>query len=81
VVSEHTERLMARYKTGERVRATARIVFDAGEEVAEGTVGWVQDVNVNGCAPLVTVAWDGRGGTGEPPSITAPCSVESLERC
>jgi hypothetical protein len=58
----------------------ARIVWaTTGDEVAEGTIGHVQATRVYGCTPLVTVAWDGRGGEGQPPAITDPVSVENLE--
>ena len=68
-----------RFAPGERVRAVETIVYNTGEEVPEGAVGYVQQTRVQGCAPLVTVAWDGRGRAGEPPHIVEPCSVESLE--
>ena len=48
------------------------------KEAAKPQTG-AQQTNVHGCAPLVTVAWDGRGGPGQPPSILVACSVESLE--
>lgn len=76
---EQLARLTRRYRPGEKVRAVCAIVYGTGEEVAEGTVGWVQETNVGGCAPLVTVAWDGRGREGQPPSITQPCSIENLD--
>lgn len=74
-----TMRLLRRFPAGSRVRAVETIVYGTGEEVAEGTVGHVQKTNVHGCTPLVTVAWIGRGGPGQPPHIIHACSVESLE--
>jgi len=78
-ISDRMSRLLRQYQPGERVRAVETIVFETGEEVAEGTIGHVQQTNVNGCTPLVAVAWDGRGGAGESPHVVHPCSVESLE--
>lgn len=72
-------RLLRRYRLGERVRAVETIVYGTGEEVPEGSVGFVQKTHVFGCTPLVTVAWEGRGGDGQPPHIMYPCSVENLE--
>jgi hypothetical protein len=66
-------RLLRQYRPGERVRAVEAIVYGTGEEVPEGATGFVQRTNVNGCAPLVTVAWEGI------PAIPHPCSVESLD--
>jgi hypothetical protein len=62
-----------------RVRAAETIVYGTGEQVDEGTIGWVQKTHVHGCQPLVTVAWEGRGGAGEPPHVFHPVSVEALE--
>lgn len=76
---ERMARLLRKYKLDERVRTVEAIVYGTGEEVAEGTMGYVQRTHVLGCTPLVTVAWDGRGGSGEPPDIFHPVSVESLE--
>lgn len=76
---ERIARLLRVYAPGERVRAVETIVYGTGEEVVEGSVGYIQRTNVNGCMPLVTVAWEDRGGDGEPPSILHPVSVESLE--
>jgi hypothetical protein len=73
------DRLLRQYAPGDRVRAVETIIYGTGEEVAEGTVGFIQQTNVHGCTPLVTVNWVGRGGDGQPPSILHPCSVESLE--
>lgn len=78
-MNERVKRLFRRYQPGDLVRAVETIVYGTGEEVAEGTTGRVQQTAVHGCAPLVTVAWLGRGGDGEPPHIAHPCSVESLE--
>ena len=72
-------RLLRQYRPGERVRAVETVVFGTGEEVVEGTIGHIQQTNVGGCSPLVTVAWEGRGGAGEPPAILHPVSAESLE--
>jgi hypothetical protein len=72
-------RLFRQYQPGEQVRAVETIIYGTGEEIPEGTVGHIQRINVFGCAPLVTVAWEGRGRTGQPPSILEPCSTESLE--
>ena len=79
MTDDRLARLLRRYQPGERVRAAENIVYGTGEEVPEGTVGRVQRVNVHGCMPLVTVAWDGHGGTGEPSHVTHPVSAESLE--
>lgn len=79
-MDDRLRRLAQRFRPGERVRAVETIFFlNVNDEIAEGTVGYVQQTHVLGCAPLVTVAWDGRGRAGEPPHITEPCSVESLE--
>lgn len=78
-MEERVARLLRVFRPGEKVRAALTIVYGTGEEVAEGTLGYVQQTNVHGCAPLVTVAWDGRGGEGQPPHIMHPCSVESLD--
>ena len=72
-------RMFRQYRPGERVRAVETIIYVTGEDVPEGTVGYIQRTHVNGCAPLVTVAWEGRGDAGEPQHIMHPCSVESLE--
>lgn len=79
MANERLARLLQTFRPGERVRAVETIVLGTGEEVAEGTLGNIQQTNVHGCSPLVTVAWDGRGREGEPPSILKACSVESLE--
>jgi len=78
-MDERIKRLLQVFRPGERVRATTTIIYGTGEEIAEGTVGIIQHVGVHGCDPLVTVAWEGRGRDGQPPHITQPCSVESLE--
>jgi hypothetical protein len=77
-MDERIARLMHQYGPGDRVRAVEEIVYASGEEVAEGTVGTILRTGVHGCTPLVTVAWSGRGGLGEPPHILKPCSAESL---
>jgi hypothetical protein len=77
-LNERLHRLFEHYEPGEWVRAIETIVYD-GDEVAEGTIGRIQQTNVHGCMPLVTVAWEGRGGNGQPPHITLACSTESLE--
>jgi hypothetical protein len=79
-MDDRVARLLQTFRPGERVRAVETIVWGTGEEVAEGTLGNVQQTNVHDCRPLVTVAWDGRGGEGQPPSVLQSCSVESLER-
>ena len=76
---EQLARLTRRYRPGEKVRAACAIIYGTGEEVAEGTEGYVQQVNVNGCEPLVTVAWEDRGGEGQPEHILHPCSIEHLD--
>jgi hypothetical protein len=80
-MDERIARLLRQFRPGERIRATETIVYGTGEEIPEGTVGTVLRTNVHGCAPLVTVEWEGFGGPviGEPPPITHPVSVESLE--
>lgn len=78
-MNERVARLLEPYAAGERVRAVETLIYGTGEEVAEGTLGRVQRVNVHGCSPLVTVAWEGRGGEGQPDHILHPCSAESLE--
>jgi hypothetical protein len=78
-MDERIARLLRVYRPGERVRAVETIVYSTGEEIAEGTTGYVQQTNVYDCAPLVTIAWNDRGGPGEPPHVVVPCSVESLE--
>ena len=60
------------FHLGQRVRAVETIIYGTGEEVPEGTIGYIQQTNVHGCTPIVTVAWDKL-------QITHPCSVESLE--
>lgn len=77
--AEHVDRLLQTFRPGERVRAVETIVYGTGEEVHEGATGRIQETNVRGCAPLVTVAWKGRGGPGEPPHVTSPLTVASLE--
>lgn len=72
-MDERITRLLRRYRIGERVRAIETIIYGTGEEVPEGTVGRIQQTNVHGCTPLVTVAW------AEIPDITHPVSAESLE--
>jgi hypothetical protein len=79
MLNERLARMFERYQPGERVRAIETIVYGVGDEVAEGTIGRIQQTNVHGCIPLVMVAWDGRGGNGQPPHITLACSTESLE--
>jgi hypothetical protein len=73
----HGERASRQYRIGERVRAVASIVYDAGE-IPEGTIGHVQRVKEYG---RVTVEWDGYGGDvfGEPGPFTGPVSVKNLE--
>lgn len=68
-------RLMQRFAVGDCVRAVLTIV-DASQarEVDEGAIGYVHAVNVGGCAPLVSVAWEGHE---DEPLVT---SVENLER-
>ena len=80
-MNDRVARLLRQYRPGERVRAVETIVYGTGEQVDEGTVGHVQRTHVHGCTPLVTVEWEGHGGAvfGEPPPITHPVSVESLE--
>ena len=71
-MDERITRLLRRYRVGEHVRAIETIIYGTGEEVPEGTIGYIQQTNVHGCTPIVTVAWDKL-------QITHPCSVESLE--
>ena len=78
-MDERIARLLRVFRPGERVRAVETILYGTGEEVAAGSIGYVQRTNVHGCAPLVTVAWIGRGGAGQPPHILHPCSTECLE--
>jgi hypothetical protein len=53
-VDDRFARLLRKYQPGERVRAAALIVYGTGEEIPEGTVGRIQQINVHGCSPLVT---------------------------
>ena len=78
-MSTRIARLMTKYLPGDKVKAIENIFYGTGEEVVEGTTGRVQKVNVHGCTPLVTVAWDDRGNEGQLPHITHACSVESIE--
>ena len=72
-VDERVARLLRKFQVGEYVRATETLIYGTGEEVPEGTKGYVQEVNVNGCTPLVRVAWQGL------PDVVQPCSVESID--
>ncbi len=72
-------RLLREFQPGQRVRAIETIIYGTGQEIPEGTIGHIQRTNVHGCTPLVTVAWECRGRSGEPSPILHPCSVESLE--
>lgn len=72
-MDEQIARLLRVYRPGDLVRARVTIIYGTGEEVPEGTVGHVQQINVHGCTPLVTVAWEGLL------AITRPVSVDSLE--
>jgi hypothetical protein len=78
-MDQRIDRLLRRYAPGDRVRAVETIIYGTGEEVAEGTLGFIQQTNVHGCTPLVTVAWVGRGDDCQPPPVKHPVSVESLE--
>jgi len=80
-MDERIKRLMQRFAPGERVRAVETILYGTGEEVPEGTIGHVQQINVNGCAPLVMVAWIDPADPRDRSllRVMQPCSVESLE--
>jgi hypothetical protein len=74
-VDERIERSLQRFRIGEQVRTVETIIYGIGEEVPEGTVGHIQQIDVYQCTSLVMVQWEGL------PSILYPCSVERLERC
>ena len=72
-MEDRVARLTRRFQVGELVLARETIVYGSGEEVPEGAVGRVQQTNVHGCSPLVTVRWD------RFPEIMQPVCVESLD--
>lgn len=67
-------RLLRQYHVGDRVRAVETIVYGTGEEIPEGSVGYVHKTNVHDCSPLVLVTWN-----SPLPPIPHPVSAESLE--
>ena len=67
-MNDRIDRLLRPFHLGQRVRAVETIIYGTGEEVPEGAIGYIRQINVHGCTPLVTVTWSRH-----------PCSVESLE--
>lgn len=56
----NVSRLLEAYDRGERVRAVLCIVdIHTGAEVAEGTIGVIEEPRARGCMGLARIAWDG----------------------
>ena len=70
------------FQPGVKVRLTQDAEWFVGEQrvdqLSAGAIGYVQETDVFGFEHLVMVAWEGRGGPGEPP-IAGPCSIKVLQ--